>query len=121
VLIVDPLEETSEVLRAALERRGWRILQAKAAEEGLQLAEQESPDVIVFDVDAGLRNPAPWPDRYQRVQSEDCQLIVLGGEIGAAESGTPLRIVPKPYHYAALVHTIEASLSRPHSVVARSA
>jgi len=121
VLIVDPLEETHEVLRAALQRRGWRILQARAAEEGLRLAQSESPQVIVLDVDAGLRDPAPWPVRYRCAQSDDCRLIVLGGKVDDADTSTPVRVVPKPYHYAALVHTIESSLSPAPSPLARSA
>ena len=56
VLIVDSSEETQEVLRTALERRGMRILAANRAGPGLELAQEHHPDLIVLDLEVEDQN-----------------------------------------------------------------
>ena len=52
VLIVDRSDESREVLKTALERRGWQIFEAARAADGLGLARQHRPALIVLDLDA---------------------------------------------------------------------
>jgi len=51
VLIVDGSQENREVLTAALERKGCKILSTSRAKRGLELAQQHRPDVIVLDLE----------------------------------------------------------------------
>ena len=50
ILIVDDEEAVCWALNRALTQEGHRVLTAGSAEEGLSLAEKESPDTIVLDV-----------------------------------------------------------------------
>ena len=115
VLIVDPSEETREVLQTALERRGVRILATGQTETGRELAQRHQPDLIVLDVEsssvAGVlpafsragETPAPQ-GQYQP------RLVLLGTfrrQGGAFPGG---EFIAKPYHYGALIHRIEELL-----------
>ena len=50
VLIVDDEQICLTVMRATLERAGYRVLSAGDARAALVLAEQESPDLVVVDL-----------------------------------------------------------------------
>jgi len=115
VLIVDPSEETREVLRTALERRGVRILATGQVKRGRELAQRHQPDLIVLDVEsscgAGVlpkfsgagETPAPQDQRQPR-------LVLLGTFRRQGEAFPGGEFVVKPYHYGALIHRIEELL-----------
>ena len=65
VLIVDPLEETREVLRTALESRGVRILATDEPARGLALAREHGPDLIVLDVEHLATAPQRLSDGFR--------------------------------------------------------
>jgi hypothetical protein len=122
VLIVDRSQETREVLREALGRRGLRTLQAGRAEKGLELARQHRPDLIVLDLDLDAAaaeqfsaipcdancdaggTPAPQSPPYEP------QLVLLGSlrRLGHRLPGG--EFVAKPYHYGPLIRKIEELL-----------
>ena len=111
VLIVDRSEENREVLKAALERRGCKILSASRAKRGLELARQHRPDVIVLDLELSDASPeelcAPFA---QESEAHRTNLVVLGSlrrSRGALFQG---EFVAKPYHYGPLVRRIEQLL-----------
>jgi CheY-like chemotaxis protein len=109
VLVVDSLEETREVLRAALEPRGVRFLAAEEAGQGLAMARRHHPDLIVLDIesadDAGF-----GPDEFAR-QSQSAALVILGSALRDAAGVRCEHIVDKPYHYAPLIRKIESLLA----------
>lgn len=125
VLIVDRSAESREVLRAVLEPRGLRILEANAAAEGLELARRYTPDVIVLDPELGRAPAAEVAGAFARQTARQAtQLVVLGavrGKVNAPQAGGLLRRVDsgsqaeqylaKPYHYAPLIRRIEALLA----------
>lgn len=49
ILLVDDDSDLRELVRLALEARGFRVVEAGDGEAGLRLAEAEAPDVIVLD------------------------------------------------------------------------
>lgn len=49
VLLVDDDSDLRELVRLALEARGFRVVEAADGEAGLRQAEAEAPDVIVLD------------------------------------------------------------------------
>jgi DNA-binding response OmpR family regulator len=111
VLIVDRLDETREVLQTALGRRGWRTFAAGGARQGLELAQQHQPDLIVLDLELDDSDPeevsAPFAEQWQDGQT---RLVVLG-TLRRGQAALPAaEFVPKPYHYAALVRKIEGLL-----------
>lgn len=50
VLIVDDEAMVRDLYRLALERAGYRVLEAADGEQGMQLATSDLPDVILLDV-----------------------------------------------------------------------
>jgi DNA-binding response OmpR family regulator len=109
VLVVDPQEETREILRTALERRGLRILQAGGTAEALEVARQNCVDLIVLDME--ISGPADGVPEQLRAETggQTTPVIVLGTvrTRGIAKD----HFVSKPYHYGPLIRKIEALLA----------
>jgi len=118
VLIVDSSEETREVLRTALERRGVRTFSACRAKQGLELARNHHPDLIVLDLeldfegdrDAGTPEdrPNPFADPSQADQAPLVMLGTVRRDMGELPEG---EFVAKPYHYGPLIRRIEELLA----------
>ncbi len=110
VLIVDPLEETREVLRTALEPRGVRILATSQARQGLALAREHHPDQIVLDLECERE---PVADGVSAVESltREAPLLVLGSARRRPANLPAGQFVSKPYHYAPLIRKIEELLA----------
>jgi DNA-binding response OmpR family regulator len=122
VLVVDRSEDTQEVLKAALERPGVRILWAGHAERGLELARQYRPDVIVLD--AELEDAAAeqiYEPFAQQAIDHATPLVVLGGVWHNRQDLPKGEFVTKPYHYAPLIRKIEALLNMTGQTVSRRA
>jgi CheY-like chemotaxis protein len=113
VLIVDGQEETREVLATVLKRRGVETFAAAGAPQGLRLAREHHPDLIVLDLElvegAGDGLSAEFADQSR---ADRAPLVLLGM---ARRSEPPLsegEFVSKPYHYAPLIRKIEGLLVR---------
>jgi len=50
VLVVEDVDDTREVMRLALEERGYRVLEAENGEHAIEVALAEHPDVILMDL-----------------------------------------------------------------------
>jgi CheY-like chemotaxis protein len=112
VLIVDGSEDTREVLRTALRMRGVQTLEASGARQGVELARQHHPRVIVLDMETDSANDERICHEYE-AQSRDNHscLLVLGRAVNYEQHVPRERIVAKPYHFAPLIRTIERLLS----------
>ena len=125
VLIVDRSEETREVLRTALERHGVKTMSACRAANGIRLARQHQPDIIVLDLDvedvsdyladgAAFLTPEDArhdPDLPQN-QPYQPRLVLLGKMRGWQERIPSGEFVAKPYHFAPLIRKIEELLAK---------
>ncbi len=114
VLVIDPLEETRQVLSTVFERRGVRIVTARRADEGLRLVREHHPDVIVLDSDApsaGVDATAAREAIDHDAEAAQTPVVHLVNARRLRADDAPLTI-RKPYHYGPLVHTIEELLSR---------
>jgi DNA-binding response OmpR family regulator len=112
VLIVDRSRDSREVLRVALERRGIQIFEAAGARQGVELAQQHRPEVIVLDLEGDAADDEQMRDQFEAASRDHHASLVLLGQSRRGERILPQeRIVPKPYHYAPLVHTIEQLLA----------
>jgi len=111
VLIVDQSKDSREVISAALQRRGVQTLEASGARQGAELARRHHPQVIVLDLEADSADDGQVQAQYDaESRDHDARLVVLG-RAGRYEQTLPKdRIVPKPYHYAPLIRTIERLL-----------
>jgi DNA-binding response OmpR family regulator len=111
VLIVDRSQESREILRAALERRGMRIFEAQAAGEGLELVESQRPDLILLDVDGAEQEAPNHPRQLALAADQQATPIIVLGTVRRAALA-PGEFVRKPYHYAPLIRKIEALLAK---------
>ena len=109
VLIVDPSAESREVLRTLLARRGVETAEAPRPEVAAELAASLGCDLIVVDGDS-QRGPE-GPRRLAAIaERTGAPLLVLGDWDDRAAGQAPWQRIAKPYHYAPLVHRIEAAL-----------
>ncbi|HEV3341459.1 MAG TPA: response regulator [Pirellulales bacterium] len=109
VLVVDPLDETHEVLRAALGEQGVDVLASHDSARGLALAKQHRPHLIVLDLEADSSSSA----LAGRLASEasETPLVVLGTAKRATFGSDACQFLRKPYHYAPLIRKIEELLA----------
>jgi two-component system cell cycle response regulator DivK len=107
VLIVDSSADNREVLRTVLARRGMQIIEAEAADEGLALAREHNPDVVVLDLEAERADATTIREQFsEQTPGREKSVIVLG-KIRRGPVFTGGHVISKPYHFAPLVHTIE--------------
>ncbi len=117
VLIVDRSDESREVLRTALERRNLRVFEATRAVDGLSLAREHHPDLIVLDLDSSsAADGAEFAELAAMTDDAETQLVILGsarlrGDVPAGE------FVAKPYHYRPLILKIERLLRESRQAV----
>lgn len=107
MLVVDSLEETQEVLRTALARRGVEVISARDSSQGWTLARQHQPELIVLDLECDARSPS-LARRLAETLPESPPVVLLGKARQADSAG--YSVVRKPYHYAALLRKIEGFL-----------
>jgi DNA-binding response OmpR family regulator len=118
VLIVDSSEETREVLRTALERRGVRILAASRARRGLALAQEHHPDLIVLDLEVEDQAGENVSAGFAAQSRADHAPLVLLGTMRRHQPRPEGEFVAKPYHYGPLVRKIEELLEAGQAAVA---
>ena len=112
VLIIDRSDDTTQVLRTVLERRGVQILQTRHAETGLELARHYNPTLIVLDWEAILaRDPSIRDGLDYQTKSTQTPILILGN-LRKSEALLPhYSVVRKPYHYGPLIRKIEQLLT----------
>lgn len=50
ILVIDDSPTEAQYVRTILEAKGYEVLWAKTGEQGVKLAQEESPDLILMDV-----------------------------------------------------------------------
>lgn len=109
VLVVDPLDETQEVLRAVLGRK-VDVLAARTSAEGLALARHHNPSLVVLDLECDDSSALLLGRFSGACPSGPTPLVLLAGSRRQATGLPDCEIVPKPYHYAPLIRKIEELL-----------
>ncbi len=111
-MIVDPSDDVREVLRTALARSGARVLEARRATDGLELARSCHPDLIVVDGETP-HGDEDWKELSAAARRRSTPLVVLGSARLHAAALPAGEFVDKPYHYAPLIRRIEGLLAGP--------
>ena len=113
VLIVDGSEETREVLKMALERRGVRTLATALAGRGVELARRHQPDLIVVDLELVDSSPADLSFLLAESSPGAPASLVMLGSVRRDDPPLPQgQLVHKPYHYGPLIRKIEELLAK---------
>ena len=86
-------------------------MEAREAQQGVALARECRPRVIVLDSECEEADEERVCGQYT-VESRDSNalLLILGKSILYEQAVPQDRIVPKPYHYAHVIRTIERLL-----------
>jgi len=108
VLVVDGSEETHEVLETALARRGVQTYYARRFRDGVELAGQLHPDLIVLDLELDQADPAGIQSPSS--PNHETAMVLLGTVRQAGAAGSSGEFVRKPYDYGPLVRKIEELL-----------
>ena len=120
VLIVDPSEETREVLKTALERRGVQTLAAGHIRPAIKLVKEHCPHVVVLDLEAGGGSPEEALTRFSAATEGAAPRLLILGSVRRPQIGGYSYFVAKPYHFGPLIRRIEELLTAVE-VCARSA
>ncbi len=115
ILIIDDEEMTVHLLTLLLEKRGFEVIKAFAADDGLRKAYRHQPDLVLldimmpdmdgWDVCKRLREMSDMPIIFITAK-DDTKDVVRGLEMGADD------YIVKPYDNDELVARIRAHLRR---------
>ncbi|MFW6168996.1 MAG: response regulator [Planctomycetota bacterium] len=112
VLLVDQSDDSRDVIRTVLERRGMEILEASSAGAGLEMLREHRPNVVVLDADAeSADNPRLRTAYDNELASIEGEIVVLGN-MDRDHIGSEKHLVRKPYHYGPLIQRIEELVRR---------
>jgi DNA-binding response OmpR family regulator len=115
LLVIDDSRNLRQMVSSYLEQEGWRVATAANGREGLRLAEQEPPDLIILDLmmpemggyeflrEYGPSHRTPIIVLTARMEESD---KVLGLELGADD------YVTKPFSMRELAARVRAVLRR---------
>lgn len=118
VLIVEDNEMNRDMLSRRLERRGYDILLAEDAEQGIEVAQMEQPDIILMDV--SLPGMNGWDATRQlkaSAKTAEIPIVALTAHAlstdreKATEAGCDA-YETKPVELPTLISTIERLLAR---------
>jgi DNA-binding response OmpR family regulator len=114
VLVIEDEIAVSEVITAALEDEGYRVLTAGDGQDALQTVQREPPDAIVLDL--RLPNVDGWQVvRWCRAHpaTTAIPIIVVSGVRDALQDGDieSLVFVEKPFDLDVLIALVEDAVS----------
>lgn len=112
VLIVDNSLDSLEVLETALRSRGVETLATREPAEGLSLARNYHPDVILLDLESidGRLDDDIRKNYDETACRENAPLILVGRASGDPSARGTSHVISKPYHYAPLIRKIQELL-----------
>lgn len=83
ILVVDDFDDTRLLLRTWLERKGFRVVEAEDGVQAIALAQHESPDLIIMDVQMPKLDGLSATRKIRAVKELDGVPIVAVSAYGA--------------------------------------
>ncbi len=111
VLVVDEYSESVEVLRTILERQGVSVLEARAADTGLEVMRTAHPRVVVLDLEDTANDDATIQSAFEAETLRNASSLVILGK-ARMTGNSQGQVIDKPYQYGQLIRTIELLLAR---------
>ncbi|TWT52474.1 Alkaline phosphatase synthesis transcriptional regulatory protein PhoP [Rubripirellula amarantea] len=116
ILIVDDDQEIVESVRYALEGEGYEVSVARDGNQGLALAESESPDLMVLDMMMPKRSGFLVLEKLRRLRDEPLPVIMITGNEGSrhqayAELLGVSDYIRKPFPMDRLIEAVNRLLS----------
>ena len=113
VLIVADSEDSREVLRTALSRRGIAVIEAGERMPDAPGDRSSSVDLVVIDIESYGSGAESIPNHLKTSVSQDAstELLILGTARLPPSDLRRAHVVSKPYHYGAVIRKIEELLA----------
>jgi DNA-binding response OmpR family regulator len=114
ILVVDDDQELSDGLRLVLERKGYRVLQARDGQQGKQLVYQHHPDLVILDMMMPRMGGYPVLEHF-RGKTDAPPIIMITANEGSrhkayAEYLGVVDYVRKPFAMERLLESVERGL-----------
>jgi CheY-like chemotaxis protein len=115
VLLVDDDEEIVESMRTVLESKGYEILVARDGNQGLLLAERESPDLIVLDMMMPKRSGFLVLEQLRRSRPVPVRVVMITANEGSRHRAYAEMLgvddyIRKPFAMDRLLSTVQRLL-----------
>jgi DNA-binding NtrC family response regulator len=120
ILLIEDEPSVSAFVRAALERRGYNVVQAKTGAEGIRELAAGTYLGVISDIRMpGELNGADVHQWIQHHRPELCRRIILiSGDTANSEtqsllSGSTTPCIEKPFRVQQLISTVEITFGKP--------
>jgi DNA-binding response OmpR family regulator len=120
ILLIEDEPSVSAFVRAALERRGYKVVQAKTGAEGIRELAAGAYLGVISDIRMpGELNGADVHQWIQHNRPELCRRIILiSGDTANSEtqsllSGSTTPCIEKPFRVQQLISTVEITFGKP--------
>ncbi|MFZ4733449.1 MAG: response regulator transcription factor [Pirellulales bacterium] len=115
MLLVDDDEEIVESMRTVLESKGYEILVARDGNQGLLLAERESPDLIVLDMMMPKRSGFLVLEQLRRSRPVPVRVVMITANEGSRHRAYAEMLgvddyIRKPFAMDRLLSTVQRLL-----------
>jgi DNA-binding response OmpR family regulator len=116
ILLVDDDAEIIESLRYALESKGYEILVARDGNQGLALAERETPDLVILDMMMPKRSGFLVLERLRRTHLAPMRVIMITANEGSRHKAYAEMLgvddyIRKPFGMDRLVDSVQRLLA----------
>ena len=116
ILIVDDDAEIIESVRYALEGEGYEVVIARDGNQGLALAERESPNLIILDMMMPKRSGFLVLEKLRRMSDQMVPVIMITGNEGSrhkayAELLGVSEYIRKPFQMDKLLRAVDNQLA----------
>lgn len=121
VLIVEDNEKNRKLIRDLLQAKGYQTIESDSAEEGIKLAEEKKPELILMDIQlpgldgiTALKQLKAAPDtRSIPVMAITASAMTYNRESMLAEGFDGYQI--KPFNLSAFLANVEELINQNHS------
>jgi len=116
ILLVDDDREIVESMKAVLESRGYAILVARDGNQGLMMAEQETPDLVVLDMMMPKRSGFLVLEKLRRGNPNPVRVIMITANEGSRHKAYAEMLgvddyIRKPFAMDRLLESVDRLLS----------
>ena len=116
ILLVDDDPEIVESMRTVLESRGYSILVARDGNQGLVMAEKESPDLVVLDMMMPKRSGFLVLEKLRRTSLHPVRVVMITANEGSRHKAYAEMLgvddyIRKPFAMDRLLASVDRLLS----------
>ena len=118
IIVIDDEEELTQLLKIELEAEGFTVLTAQDGKTGIDLAQKNSPDLIILDIMMpGLNGYETLQELRNNSSTQNIPILMLSskGLDGDIQKGLDLGVddyITKPFHAGLLIKRIRALLRK---------